>query len=427
MDLRFTVFFLIVYCWMAFALVPHETGALPPPSQLSLSYINNFCVNLSWSPPENLSSSICEVEYLMVVTVDQENETHRIRKDTHFESCLDIDRGVNYILRAQPQNCTHRTLSQDVVWSIPPSEEKLVKDFECIYYSSGSMNCTWSPADQTTDLQLYYWYKNMAQPLKPCGLYLYTGGLKTGCHLHGDFLNVTNLTTEVFFLINRTHGPSTLQNKFKRTTRDNMKPWPPKLTIKRADDMLELHCDPPSGFDPRLNYWDYTYRYRTSKDSNWKEIPNKSRALSISYNHHFQYRVQVKAICKSICGTGASDWSLEESYGQDKTSERSFPLALITVPVVVTICAILLLFFLKRLQVLILPQIPDPLKSLKDLTYSKNDPTLPGSSTTKSLVNQRVYVPENPELCLDVKLVETEPILEPRPFSTSAVGTHRPL
>ncbi|KAG9346633.1 hypothetical protein JZ751_006944 [Albula glossodonta] len=83
--------------------------------------------------------------------------------------------------------------------------------------------------ETTTEFKSQHMYKNMAQPLKPCGLYLYTGGLKTGCHLHGDFLNVTNLTTEVFFLINRTHGLSILQNKFKRTPRDNSNQRPMSL------------------------------------------------------------------------------------------------------------------------------------------------------------------------------------------------------
>ncbi|KAI1898546.1 hypothetical protein AGOR_G00073470 [Albula goreensis] len=411
MDLRLNVFLLALCCWMACASMPVEIGMLPPPREVSLTFRNDFCVTLAWRPPQNLNRSTCDLQYYITEAFGQEVGQYT-RTDTHFESCLDMERGVNYTIRTQPKNCGDMTDSKDIVRGASPPKEKLVKDFECIYYTSGSMNCTWSPADQTTDLQLYYWYKNMAQPLKPCGLYLYTGGLKTGCHLHGDFLNVTNLTTEVFFLINRTHGPSTLQNKFKRTTRDNMKPFPPKLNMKKKEGgMLELSCDPPSGFDPSLDYWDYTLRYRTSKDSNWKEIsPVRCTAL-VPYDHHFQYRVQVKAICKDICGTGASDWSQEECYGQDQASDWSFHLTLIAIPVVITICVILFLFFLKKLRVLILPQIPDPLKLFKELINSKEVSTDAGSNLMESKIweKQKVYVPERPELCVDVWLVDQDP------------------
>ncbi|KAG9346632.1 hypothetical protein JZ751_006943 [Albula glossodonta] len=155
-----------------------------------------------------------------------------------------------------------------------------------------------------------------------------------------------------------------------------VKPFPPKLNMKKKEGgMLELSCDPPSGFDPSLDYWDYTFRYRTSKDSNWKEIsPVRCTAL-IPYDHHFQYKVQVKAICKDICGTGASDWSQEECY------------------------------------VLILPQIPDPLKLFKELINSKEVSTDAGSNLMESKIweKQKVYVPERPELCVDVWLVDQDP------------------
>ncbi|KAJ8405361.1 hypothetical protein AAFF_G00318340 [Aldrovandia affinis] len=422
MDLRLCGFFLATYCGVAFPSVSDETGALPPPSHVSLILSSHFCVNLSWSPPENLNSSTCDVRYLIIETTTQGSKQYR-RMQAHFNSCLSMNSGVNYTMRTQPNMCPHRTDSEDVVRSIPPRNgviEKLVEGFQCVY-TPGSMNCTWQPPNQTRDLQLYYWYENMAQPLEHCGLYLYTGDLKTGCHLHGDFLNFTNLTHEVFFLINGTHGSSTLWNTFQMVPRDHMKPSPPKLRITELESMLELYCDPPSGFDPKLQCWDYTYRYKSSKSA-WEEknICRGESAL-IPYDQRFQYRVQVKAICREICGKGASDWSQEVSYGQDQAPDWSYHMALISIPVVVTICVILFLFFLKKLRVLILPQIPDPMKLFKDLINSTEDPTAVDSHLRentailwgKSFEKQNVYVPEMPELCVDVMVLEFEPILEP--------------
>ncbi|XP_036404967.1 interleukin-13 receptor subunit alpha-1 [Megalops cyprinoides] len=420
MDLLFQGFFLVTCYWVTLASTAEQAGVLPPPSRVSLQWVNDFCVNLSWSPPENLNRSACGVKYLVEETIRGGESNKFTKVCTNYTTCLELDGGVTYTVRTQPDTCGQINSSEGITLSIPPVKEKLVKDFQCVYYASGSMNCTWNPTSEATDLQLHYWWNDGERihlPPEPCSLYLYSGNLKTGCHLHGGFLDVTALYP-MFFLIKGMRGGSVLRNTFYTLPRENVKPSPPKLKIEPLPDKpnhLMLTWEEPSGFHPELKYWDYQFRI-TNCEKKQPKSAHQDTYVEVPYDQRCQFRAQVRAVCNYMCGKGASDWSQEESYGQD-SSDWSFHVAFIAIPIILTICVIVLLLFLKKLQVLILPQIPDPRKFLKELINSNEDqgvarPNLPWDST---LDERKVFVPEQTEVCLKIELeAESQPKEKPK-------------
>ncbi|XP_061090260.1 interleukin-13 receptor subunit alpha-1-like isoform X1 [Conger conger] len=409
MDLSFRVLFLVTCCWTAFSLVSSETGALPLPSDVHLQFPNDFCVNLTWSPPEKLNSSTCSVQYHITVTAGQAGDPEsRTEESTHYQDCPDMENGVTYAVRTQPKSCGNRTDSKEVFKPIPHRTEKLVKEFKCFYYMPGAMNCTWRPTDGTRDLQLYYWHEQMEmKALGSCGLYFNSGEDKTGCHLHGKLPD----HTDIHILLNGTRGPSTLQNTFLLNPRKNLKPPPPNLSVSEEGHMLRLHCTPPDVFG---DCWKCTYRYRSSRSSDWQEkYSSPDTPVHIPYNRHSRYEVQVMAVSKGICGIGATDWSKVTSFGEEQPADWSSHMALIAIPVVVIACVILFLLFFKKVRVLILPQIPKPMQLIKELINSKEEESNLAENKTvlqgKGSEKQVLCIPEEPEVCVNVRVEEPEP------------------
>ncbi|KAG5853290.1 hypothetical protein ANANG_G00071570 [Anguilla anguilla] len=362
-DLLFKGFFLLTSCWAAFASVPSETGSLPPPSHLTVNFSSDFCVNLWWSPPENLSASAPAVKYLITATT--QGGTWCTLNTFHRE-CRDTEDGVTYSVRAFRGSCERGTGSSAAVVTVPPRTEKLVKDFG---------------------------YEPMPQALH-CDHYLYSGRDKTGCHLYGDFLNFSSVKNEIFFLLNGTQGSFRRKNTF------------------RVDPYLHSKHIPKS-FPCHASCWDCKYRYRSSGSPYWQErYKTEDKPVDVPYNRRLRYQVQVKAVCKGICGTGSSDWSETQSFGEEQ-SDWSFHMALVAIPVVVIVCVVLFLLFFKRLHVWILPQIPDPMTLFKELVNSKE---AGGSHLTENAAmphsknpeKQMLYVPEEPELCVNVQVEEPD-------------------
>ncbi|XP_048883394.1 interleukin-13 receptor subunit alpha-1 [Brienomyrus brachyistius] len=350
--------FLILNFWMAFASETNKTGMLPPPRNLSLERTNhNFCLRLSWSPPEGLNNSNkCAVHYEVVEKVGQNYET-RTTNDLFIKRCPSLESGVMYRVKAKCINGSHME-SKSVTRGILAPKEELIQNFECIQYASEAMNCTWKTVKQTEDLQLFYWYEGQPAP-EPCKLYLFEQGVKMGCHLSGKFLSHYNVKETVYFDFSGTQGTSAMNNYFQRMPMYNVKPPPLQLDIFHEDSFLKLTWKDPGLFNAEC--WDYIYRYKTNESGDWK-MSDLIRTTNgkLTYDQRYEYVVQVKAIYSGRCGTGETDWSLEKHYGQPQ-SPNWFPhVIVIIIPVLFTIATIICLIFIKKLRKLILPEIPNP-------------------------------------------------------------------
>ncbi|KAJ8246829.1 hypothetical protein GJAV_G00255840 [Gymnothorax javanicus] len=399
MDFKLGGLFLVTWSWTAITFVSGETGALPPPSRLSVVANDDFCLNVTWSPPENWNCSACGVKYCITRVIQNVSEIHKVSY-TYFEDCVDLENGVTYTVATSSGDCEDSTQSGTVNVSIANRKEKLVKDFKCYYYQFEAMNCTWTPVDGARDLQLYYRYQSGSTPvaLEHCPEYLYDTTDKTGCHLSGQFLSLN----EFYFLINGTRGLSTLKNTFQVNPRNHVKPEPPVLNHSVEGNSLLLQCHPPAGFPKDLD-WICEFHYRSSKLSGWqKRNSSLITPLNVPYDQSSEFQVQVKVFCGQSC-FGSSDWSEITSIGEDQPPDWSVHIALIAIPIVVTVCVIFLLVFFKRLRAVFLPQIPDPRRLFKELKSSKEEGVTAVHQGKGSEI-QRLYVPEDPELCVNVSV-----------------------
>ncbi|TFK15239.1 stAR-related lipid transfer protein 13-like [Platysternon megacephalum] len=78
------------------------------------------------------------------------------------------------------------------------------------------------------------------------------------------------------------------------------------------------------------------------------------------------YIVKVRARVEGTCYSSShwSDWSEEKSIGEN-TDFTVYIVLILTIPLTVAVATIILLVYLKRLKILIYPQIPDPRKIIK--------------------------------------------------------------
>uniref|UniRef100_A0A8C8IHN1 Type I cytokine receptor cytokine-binding domain-containing protein n=1 Tax=Oncorhynchus tshawytscha TaxID=74940 RepID=A0A8C8IHN1_ONCTS len=184
---------------------------------------------------------------------------------------------------------------------------ELVKNFQCSLYSSKAMNCSWLPANQASDLQLYYGYLGPSH-IAACSEYQYRDGQRTGCHLRGSFLQY-----DVYFKVNGTLDGLSVQNNFLVLPRYHVKPPAPKVKITEEGRNLILSWDPPD--IGAVHCWNFILKYNKCQESLGKEIQLEHVPGKVSYDQRCQYRVKLKAVYTKWCGEGGSDWSEEEIYG----------------------------------------------------------------------------------------------------------------
>ncbi|XP_020347097.1 interleukin-13 receptor subunit alpha-2-like isoform X3 [Oncorhynchus kisutch] len=186
---------------------------------------------------------------------------------------------------------------------------ELVKNFQCSLYSSKAMNCSWLPANQASDLQLYYGYLGPSH-IAACSEYQYRDGQRTGCHLRGSFLQY-----DVYFKVNGTLDGLSVQNNFLVLPRYHVKPPAPKVKITEEGRNLILSWDPPD--IGAVHCWNFILKYNKCQESLGKEIQLEHVPGKVSYDQRCQYRVKLKAVYTKWCGEGGSDWSEEEIYGTE--------------------------------------------------------------------------------------------------------------
>lgn len=90
------------------------------------------------------------------------------------------------------------------------------------------------------------------------------------------------------------------------------------------------------------------------------------------------YTVRVRVKTNKLCFDDNklwSDWSEAQSIGKEQNS-TFYTTMLLTIPVFVAVAVIILLFYLKRLKIIIFPPIPDPGKIFKEMFGDQNDDTL---------------------------------------------------
>ncbi|XP_020327105.1 cytokine receptor common subunit gamma [Oncorhynchus kisutch] len=366
--------------------------ALPEPLNLSLTWESEFRIKLSWNAPNNLYAP-CKVNYMITTTIGEEKPILMSTFSLYKEYNVTKNDAVNYTVQTNPKHCTGRTISKPVSISKPKPTE-LVKNFQCSLYSSKAMNCSWLPANQASDLQLYYGYLGPSH-IAACSEYQYRDGQRTGCHLRGSFLQY-----DVYFKVNGTLDGLSVQNNFLVLPKNHVKAPAPKVKITETGRNLILSWDPPD--IGAVHCWKYIFNYSKCQllvDS--KAIQFKH--VMVSYDETCQYRVKLKAVYTEWCGEGGSDWSEEEIYGVDDWSMTVFA---VVIPAVVFLFLILLICCFMKHREKVFPTIPHPSLVFKDMLNSNKG--------LKSSIGN-LYVPDEEEVECKISLEKdyTLPMMQP--------------
>uniref|UniRef100_A0A8C5X8S6 Uncharacterized protein n=1 Tax=Malurus cyaneus samueli TaxID=2593467 RepID=A0A8C5X8S6_9PASS len=114
------------------------------------------------------------------------------------------------------------------------------------------------------------------------------------------------------------------------------------------------------------------------------EVNSVSIDVDANSKHTFKVRARPKPECYN--SNLRSDWSEEKSIGEKRDS-TIYLVLIITIPLIVAVSTVILLVYLKRLKILILPPIPDPREILKRMFGEQNE----DSQVSKKLLGQLIY------------------------------------
>ncbi|XP_068025354.1 interleukin-13 receptor subunit alpha-1-like isoform X1 [Melanerpes formicivorus] len=383
---------LLTVCWLGTAGAAAAGGkVLSPPSNLSYSFVQICTLNWTWNPPENVGSS-CDLEYsseVVIGEVPQDTRAWSKSRSRVTETCLSEE--LRFRVRSE---CKHDNTTQPSSWletSLLPKgvPGTAAANLSCVWHNLESMVCTWRAgenASRDTNYTLSYWFDGL-NGSKECRNYFMHQGLY-GCTFNLSFPNITRSYPVVRILI-RDHSEEIRPVCASKNPTTIVKPATPgQLTLSNVKDEIHVEWSESETFPE--NCLVYEVQYHTGDLTTAQIIQVESNYMSVpSVDPKSKYTFKVRANPKPECYSSHlySDWSEEKSIGEKQHScnllhlvyfcekmDSTFPLALlITLPLTVAVSTIILLVYLKRLQILILPPIPDPREILKRMFGEQNE------------------------------------------------------
>uniref|UniRef100_A0A8D2NJM4 Interleukin 13 receptor subunit alpha 1 n=1 Tax=Zonotrichia albicollis TaxID=44394 RepID=A0A8D2NJM4_ZONAL len=300
---------------------------LPSPSNLNYSLTHICTLTWTWNPPENISSS-CNLEY----SSDIEWSKSRFRvTDAHLSEEMRLR------VRSECKNDNTSEPSPWVETSLLPKgiPGTAAVDLGCVWHNLEYMACTWhrgENASSDTNYTLFYWFV--------ADLSSHVLQYRTEPYLQLT-LSKTNDRIDVKWSESETFPKSCLQYEVKYSNGD--------LDTGQII-AVSFHC----------------FFFFFSSERNSVSVPG--------IDAHSKYSFRVRAKPKRECYSShlQSDWSEERSIGEKRDS-TIYLVLIITIPLIVAVSTIILLIYLKRLKILILPPIPDPREILKRMFGEQNE------------------------------------------------------
>ncbi|KFQ22348.1 Interleukin-13 receptor subunit alpha-1, partial [Merops nubicus] len=257
-------------------------------------------------------------------------------------------------------------------------------DLSCVWHNLEDMVCTWRPgenASSDTNYTLFYWFHGLKNP-KKCNNYSIHQGI-FGCVFNFSFPKVTNTYPAISILI-RDDSEEIRPVCASKNPTTLVKPATPRqVTLSKINDEIYVEWSESDTFPENCLFYEVEYRngdldtaqiakvifhylQLTVVENNYMSIP------SIDPNSKYIFKVRAKP--KPACYSSElySDWSEEKSIGE-KVDSTFYLVLIITIPLIVAVSTIILLVYLKRLKILILPPIPDPREILKRMFGEQNE------------------------------------------------------
>ncbi|NXS60931.1 I13R1 protein, partial [Brachypteracias leptosomus] len=255
-------------------------------------------------------------------------------------------------------------------------------NLSCVWHNLEYMVCTWRPgenASSDTNYTLFYWFDGLKNH-KKCNNYSTHQGI-SGCIFNFSFPKVTDTYSAIHILI-RDDSEGIRPVCLSKNPTTLVKPAAPRqVTLSKINDEIHLKWNESDTFPKKCLFYEVEYHNGDSDTAqiitvifHYLQLTVWGFFFYVRYNHmsipsvdpNSKYIFKVRAKPNPECYSSelCSDWSEEKSIGEKMDSTFYFIL-IITIPLIVAVSTIILLFYLKRLKVLILPPIPDPREILK--------------------------------------------------------------
>ncbi|NXW76923.1 I13R1 protein, partial [Hirundo rustica] len=264
-------------------------------------------------------------------------------------------------------------------------------DLSCVWHNLEYMACTWRPgenASSDTNYTLFYWFDGLENP-KKCSNSSVDQGIFE-CIFSLTFPKVTSTYPAITILI-RDDSEEIMPVCASKNPTTLVKPATPRqLTLSKTNDRIDVKWSESETFPGSCLHYEVkcfngdldigqiipVTVYQNSCKS-YESFPSFSEMNSVSIagiDANSKYTCKVRAKPKRECYNSDfhSDWSEEKSIGEKRDS-AIYVVLIITIPSIVAVSTIILLVYLKRLKILILPPIPDPREILKRMFGEQNE------------------------------------------------------
>ncbi|NXI15392.1 I13R1 protein, partial [Irena cyanogastra] len=262
----------------------------------------------------------------------------------------------------------------------------------CVWHNLEYMACTWrrgENASSDTNYTLFYWFDGLENPKKCINSSVDKGIFE--CLFNFTFPKLTSTYPAISILI-RDDSEEVRPVCASKNPTTLVKPATPRqLTLSKTNDRIDVKWSESETFPKSCLQYEVkccngdldigqiiaVKDVHQNSGKSYESLPSFSEMNSVSIagidaDSKYTFRVRAKAKRECYNSDLQSDWSEEKSIGEKRDSTIYFVL-IITIPLIVAVSTVILLVYLKRLKILILPPIPDPREILKRMFGEQNE------------------------------------------------------
>ncbi|NXC56249.1 I13R1 protein, partial [Aleadryas rufinucha] len=264
-------------------------------------------------------------------------------------------------------------------------------NLSCVWHNLEYMACTWRPGENAgsdTNYTLFYWFDGLKNP-KKCGNSSVDQGVFE-CIFNLTFPKVTSAYPAISILIRGDSEEIRPVCASKNPTTLVKPATPRQLTLSKTNDKIDVKWSESETFPKSCLHYEVkccsgdldigqiiTVTVHQNSCKSYESFPSFSEMNSVSVagidaNSKYTFKVRAKPKPECYNSDFHSDWSEEKSIGEKRDSTIYFVL-IITIPLIVAVSTVILLVYLKRLKILILPPVPDPREILKRMFGEQNE------------------------------------------------------
>ncbi|XP_030017573.1 interleukin-13 receptor subunit alpha-1-like [Sphaeramia orbicularis] len=377
--------FCSVLCVAIIRLSHGETGHLPPPTELTYTWLDSLTVNVSWKEP--VLPDGCEIDHYEVKV--QDTEEIKVQGfpewtgETHFHGDLLTEKSesaqwISSVRAFGRQSCKDlksTTVTKPIKTKKPKA--KVVEDFKC-YINKSHLECSWKAVNPSQELSLSFRLCGQHKaPINECDR-IYTSGERTVCHIKNK--KEKFVQEDICMIATTDTGLSTFMIKYVLPS--------PKMSISEDGSNLLLKIE-ESEVAP-AHCWRYNVCY-TECNTHKPCQESSENVIKVPYDNHCRYEFRYEVRSDRSCVEMRSDWSDVVTYG-DSNPDMMMTVVFIIVPVVLSACVILSCYCFRRHSHIICPTIPDPSAIFKEMMMMN------GNKDVKPITSM-LYSPEEEEQC----------------------------